>query len=667
MAPPFLDIISSPFQTDCSVLSFELIEGISSPYQIRLVCISKENISDLLQKSFLFRMGEEGSLHYVTGLVHNISKKEIYLDETFYRYELTLYPKLYNMGCAQHYAIYQKTTIKNILETLLTRHNVDYIFQGEQALSILKDTQETLTQYKESDLDFFHHLLKKAGLNYYFDYDPALQSERIVITPLKQPYKTCYEDLPLGHKESKNEFHILTSLNFRESHTARNIYATSYSPATAHLFPETKLDLGNGEDYQLYAMNQDTDQMAHSNLEKILWEKESIEGESSAYHLTPFQKVGIEGKEYTITAVHHVVTFEDGFSYNNTFKAHSSSKAIPAMLGDVPKRNIDSLHSAKVISDPDPLGRIKVQFFWTHDSDSCSAFIRIAHPLSGKGYGATFTPPIGSEVLVQFLDQSPDLPIIIGNVHNSQNLPSPHLYDGALYQGNRSLIHHKKGGADHALVMQDDDLSFLTNQSLKQNIEKDYKTVVKTGEHSINIEKGHSTQVLAKGNKKTSITQGDYTIQQKGDFKHVLKEGDLTIQQDKGNQSLLLEYGNYHLTLKKGEIHIESKGNITIQSHESLNLKGEKGVVIESNQGIQVQSKTGMNFDTEGSLTLDAAQSATLNTKGALEMSGLTSTVSGFTGLTLDGGQSIDLKGISIKANGTFGGTFNQFMKKGGV
>ena len=44
---------------------------------------------------------------------------------------------------------------------------------------------------------------------------------------------------------------------------------------------------------------------------------------------------------------------------------------------------------------------------------------------AGKGWGSVSTPRIGQEVIVDFLEGDPDQPIIIGSVHNAENMP-PH-------------------------------------------------------------------------------------------------------------------------------------------------------------------------------------------------------------------------------------------------
>ena len=74
----------------------------------------------------------------------------------------------------------------------------------------------------------------------------------------------------------------------------------------------------------------------------------------------------------------------------------------------------------------DEYGRIKVQFHWDRygeGDENASCWVRVAQPSSGKSWGGLFTPRIGHEVIVEFLEGDPDRPIVTGSVYNGQNMP----------------------------------------------------------------------------------------------------------------------------------------------------------------------------------------------------------------------------------------------------
>ncbi len=67
----------------------------------------------------------------------------------------------------------------------------------------------------------------------------------------------------------------------------------------------------------------------------------------------------------------------------------------------------------------DRLGRIRIRFHW-QDSGHASCWVRVAQRLAGSGMGCQFLPRVGQEVLVQFLENDIDRPVVIGAVYNGR-------------------------------------------------------------------------------------------------------------------------------------------------------------------------------------------------------------------------------------------------------
>jgi type VI secretion system secreted protein VgrG len=138
---------------------------------------------------------------------------------------------------------------------------------------------------------------------------------------------------------------------------------------------------------------------------------------------------------------------------------------------DVPRAR---MHSAIVVGPAgeavhcDDLGRIKVRFPGTRavdhahaggagasDTDADSAWVRVATPWAGNGpgsfnqFGAVFLPRPGSEVLIAYIDDDPDRPVIVGQLYNQGGMPAALSTLGAL-PGNRfqaGLRSREAGGA----------------------------------------------------------------------------------------------------------------------------------------------------------------------------------------------------------------------------
>jgi Rhs element Vgr protein len=67
----------------------------------------------------------------------------------------------------------------------------------------------------------------------------------------------------------------------------------------------------------------------------------------------------------------------------------------------------------------DYLGRVRIRFHW-QDSDDATCWVRVAQRSAGGGMGSQFLPRIGQEVLVQFIENDIDRPVIVGALYNGQ-------------------------------------------------------------------------------------------------------------------------------------------------------------------------------------------------------------------------------------------------------
>ena len=65
----------------------------------------------------------------------------------------------------------------------------------------------------------------------------------------------------------------------------------------------------------------------------------------------------------------------------------------------------------------DRLGRVRIRFHW-QDETNATCWVRVAQRAAGGGMGSQFLPRIGQEVLVQFLENDIDRPIVVGALYN---------------------------------------------------------------------------------------------------------------------------------------------------------------------------------------------------------------------------------------------------------
>lgn len=167
--------------------------------------------------------------------------------------------------------------------------------------------------------------------------------------------------------------------------------------------------------------------------------------------------------------------------YANCFEAVAADVVWrPARDSIVPKPTAFGSQSAIVIGPDgsdhakgadelycDRLGRVRIRFHWQEEDDA-SCWVRVAQRSAGGGMGSQFLPRIGQEVLVQFLENDIDRPIIVGALYNGQGeyaqdglarfAPAhdhAHSGQGNVAGGNSPLWHgasgdsagHRNGGA----------------------------------------------------------------------------------------------------------------------------------------------------------------------------------------------------------------------------
>ena len=116
-------------RSEFEVVSFELDEAISSPFQLQLELISFEDDVDfgqLLDKPVLFTLWQgERPLRYVHGLISTFSQGETGFHRT--RYRALVEPMLARAGLRSNWRIFQQKTVPQILEIMLKRQGLSLI------------------------------------------------------------------------------------------------------------------------------------------------------------------------------------------------------------------------------------------------------------------------------------------------------------------------------------------------------------------------------------------------------------------------------------------------------------------------------------------------------------------------------------------------------------
>lgn len=183
-----------------------------------------------------------------------------------------------------------------------------------------------------------------------------------------------------------------------------------------------------------------------------------------------------------------------------------------------PPRPSPTLDTAVVVGPPgaetftDAMGRVKVQFRWDLEraaSEHSSAWLRVAQPWSGAGFGAAFLPRVGMEVLVSYVGGDVNRPVILGCVQNSDN-PGPFAMPGDAAKSGVVSRSTPGGAGGNQLVLDDaaDNERILVHahRDMETRVRREQRTVV--GGNQV-IEIGGARGLSVKGARAEEIDEDD--------------------------------------------------------------------------------------------------------------------------------------------------------------
>jgi type VI secretion system secreted protein VgrG len=170
--------------------------------------------------------------------------------------------------------------------------------------------------------------------------------------------------------------------------------------------------------------------------------------------------------EYVVLRVtHEGSTFANGDEARRSYEAivELAPRATPILIEPTETRLTHGLETATVMGPEneevytDGFGRVQVRFHWDRGPGRyppVTAWVRVAQSWGGAGYGATFTPRVGNEVLVGFIDGDPDRPIIVGSVHNALTPATPR-FPAERTRNGISTRSSPDSGSGHCLMFED--------------------------------------------------------------------------------------------------------------------------------------------------------------------------------------------------------------------
>lgn len=358
-----------------------------------------------------------------------------------------------------------------------------------------------------------------------------------------------------------------------------------------------------------------------------------------------------EQKCWLLREVEHCLDATEGdcsMEYSNRFHCLPSDTLWKARHL-LPKPVMTGLQSALVTGPDneeiylDKYHRIKLKFHWDREGkgdQNSSCWVRVAQSLAGDGFGCQLTPRVGDEVLVSFLDNDPDQPLVVGTVYNGKHLQP---YDSAMEQGMRfkSL---PKGGSDNF-------------SELRFNCKKD--------EELLSLQAEKNLSVLVKNDAERQVTGNDKILIEKMAERTVKENDTLKIE---GEQSTEV---TKQITIKTdADYQLQSKGSFQQQTDDDYNLKVKRNMASQSDGDMALSTQSNMSAKAASSMALEAT-SISGKGKTDIELSVGASKIS-LSNSTLEmtcGPSSVKLSPSGVEINGMQVKVDGQVMAqvKGGV
>ena len=628
------------------------LELASEDYQIKPESIVGENVSIRLN------LGDKG-VRYFNGYVSHFT--QLTSSGQLARYRATVVPWLWFLTRVSDCRIFQEKKVPEIIEQIFRDHGfTDF----ENGLSGEYPKWEYCVQYRETDFNFISRLMEQEGIYYFFKHEngkhsliladsagahePYSEFEQLEYHPAEKGTTTeeCISDWAVDthlqpcsfalndfdFKNPKGDLQARTKV--RREHTAADFEIYDY--------PGEYTETSHGEEYTKKRIEE---LQAQYEVSTAISDSRGISA-GFIFSLTKHPRDD-QNDDYLITSANFTIQGDDIFSsgaksgdfiFSCSFTAIKKSQPFRSPR-TTPKSKVSGPQTAIVVGPSgdeiytDKYGRVKVKFHWDRYSkadENSSCWIRVAQVWAGRSWGAMYTPRIGQEIIVEFLEGDPDKPIITGRVYNEQALPPYELPKNKTMstlksssslggEGFNEIRFEDKKGEEQIYIHAERNMDLRVKKDRFETVgsdgegsrnlvvEKDKKEKIKNnrnesvgnhhhekiggdrnlkvaGKQAVAIEKSKSLTV--KGDV-IEVFKANHSEQTTGDY--YLKGQNVVIE---GTTNVTVKVGQSYIAIEAGGIKIGTTGTLELESMGQLSIKGTAGVKAESPATVDLQGTT---------------------------------------------------------------------------
>ncbi|WP_027392887.1 type VI secretion system Vgr family protein [Aquimarina latercula] len=461
------------------------------------------------------------------------------LDETFKGYDQSKLKTIFNPSGSDniHYSVQNKESAFQYSSRLAAQYSQWFYYDGSALIFGRPEDQEEVTLTYGHDLQEFSLDLKPTSNSYkYFTNDYLTDGQ---------------------HEKATNE--VSSGVNGYNGFTSNkgdeifpnetNIYLNSYND------PSLKQRLDTHVEQQKKA----------EEIKQVIFKGSSDNPGVKIGQVVTIKGEGADYGSFRITKVTHTNT-ENG-RYQNKFEG------VTADLDVYPNTNLMAFPKSesqvaivKENSDPDGIGRIRVQFPWQRETGELTPWLRIVTPHAGGEKGFHFIPELDEEVLIGFEGGNAERPYVLGTLYTGGANP-------ASWNTQSNDVKALRTRSGHTVELNDaDGAEFITITDKNQNIIN-----IDTANNDITISAGENMTLNAKNmqinvdenldisvgkNKSETITE-DYFISATNEDRQIGETIKVISSEYKQEAQEIT-------TDASGEIKTNAGGKITIASAETV-------------------------------------------------------------------------------------------------
>ncbi|TPI25084.1 type VI secretion system tip protein VgrG [Mesorhizobium sp. B3-2-1] len=620
-------VVHTPVSAD--VLTFTHLVGrdeISRSFAYTVGFVSKSRDVDPLKMlgGVVSVEGESDPKRWFSGLVSDFKLTRI--EDRLAFYEATVRPWLWFLGNTTDCRIFQNMTAVEIVEKIFSKYG---IAKFEKRLQGSYPSREYCVQYDESDLDFVQRLLEHEGIFYFFEHDEGKHTLVLCDAMSKLKPVPGYEKVLYnfeGHGSRRDVEYITewipgsavrpgayahADYDFEKPGAdlmAKSAQPFSHKEASGENYrqPGAHLDVGRGD--KIAGIRREELQAVHQHSTAVGTVRGLFSG--CKFTLESFPRDD-QNTEYLVVSAEYRL-FDPGYRTQN--EAHSENFKVVLGVAPIklpyrppritPRPIMRGPQTATVVGPSgeeiftDKYARVKVQFHWDRlgkKDQNSSCFVRVSQTWAGSGWGFIQIPRLGQEVIVDFIEGDPDLPIITGRVYNAAEMPPYALPANATQSGWKS--NSSKGGGGYNELMFED----------------------KAGSELVNFQAQKDHHLLVKHDRKKTV-QHDQSDRIDHDAKHSVGHN---LDEDVGNDKTVKVGVNQTTNIGSNDTEtVGANRSLTVGANETIHIGANSSETIDSNHSqtvglVQTVTVGAGRIDTVGATETRSVGAAQTNTIGA--------------------------------------------------